>query len=95
MLRLVLLAGGVRITLQMGQARLAFWGAALGDAADVRLQVQDATVRVQQLVAAAPGNTLPCVVQLSVWVSLHSAWQVFCRVVGEGFEGFEGFEGGV
>ncbi len=70
MLRLVLLAGGAHFTLNMQQARLAFWGAALADAQDTHVELQGAKDQlVQQLATAAPHGTFPGVTQLTIKVS--------------------------
>jgi hypothetical protein len=76
MLRLGLLAGGLRLKL-WAPGRLGFWGAALSGAKDLRLELQGGSFQfrgateqiILQLVAAAPGNSLPGVTQLSLGVS--------------------------
>ncbi len=68
MLRLVLLSGGVHLSLRMrkiNSACLDFWGAALADAWNLDLELHHFTEqRMQQLAAAAPGGAFPGVTQL-------------------------------
>jgi hypothetical protein len=82
MLRLVLLARGVRLSLMMSEVKCAmrgFWGATLADAQCLRLELHCATDQcVQQLATGAPGGTLPGVMQLRLRVSLLNVHDCAC-----------------